>query len=327
MSDDLERRLEDLLDERARVSAATHERTLDSIDRLPDRRKRHIFGPVSIAAAMVVLTVIGLAAAISPRTPPVLAPSPSTTASPQTSLPSASPSPTLQPRPVWAKDLAEHLRCDGPISSIGMDVPASPGPLDPADTPDEALDNILNDYRSLPDSGYTSALIDGHWALHRYLVDARAKVHIVSTNQFPDVPVETRWQVVGLRACDPSEFGRSELGEGGPTIWRDASGDPVRTDIIFSSVGPAHCDWQRTVLLTLGAEHTQYIRDPYHDLADQTVMSFDADAPLPDDAVDTGLRNDEWHLFTIPSGRAVYMRTGAGTYERWPRTRDAIGCA
>ena len=59
---------------------------------------------------------------------------------------------------------------------------------------------------SLPASGFTSPLVDGHWALQRYLVDGRAKVHAVSTNQFPGAPTETRWQVVGLRACDPSEL-------------------------------------------------------------------------------------------------------------------------
>ena len=328
MNDDLERRLEDMLEERGRVTAATQGRTLDSIDRLPSRGRgnRHILGPVSIAAAMVVLTVIGLTAAISPRKPPVLAPSPSTTASPQASLPSVSPSPTLQPRPVWAKDLASHLQCDGAIASMGMDVPGIPDPLDPATTPDGALANFLVDYPTLRPSLFGDAFVSGHWALHRYIANGRAKVHIVSTNEFPRVPQETRWQVVGMRSCDSSEFDIGDIRPGRGTVWRDAEGAPVRADVVSTGKGPGHCGWDRTVFLTLGAKHVQYIRDPYDDLADQTVMSFDPDAPLPDDAVDTGLLNDKWRLFTIPTGLAAYMQTGRGTYERWPRTRDEIGC-
>ena len=191
----------------------------------------------------------------------------------------------------------------------------------------EAFENHLIDYVNLPASGYTSPLVDGHWALHRYLIEGRPKIHAVSTNQFPGVPSETRWQVVGLRACDPSEFAEGDFGPDGATIWRDADENPVHSDIVVSLPGPGHCGWERTIFLSLGPDHTQYFRDPNGDLADHTVLSFDPDVPLPEDAIDTGIHTDDWHMFTIPSGRAVFMRTADGTVERWPRARDEVGCA
>jgi hypothetical protein len=208
---------------------------------------------------------------------------------------------------------------------MGNDVPAVPGPFDPGDSPDDALANILLTYWNLPASGYAPALVDGHWALHRFLVDGRPKVHIVSTNRFPEVPSETRWEVVGLRACDRSEFADAEFAPHANTIWLDASGNPARTGLITSHVGPAHCGWERTIFLYLG--DVQYLRDPRGDLAPYTVVPFHPDARLPGDAVDTGFHTDDWHVFTIPSGRAVFVRTAENTYELWPRAKEPIGCA
>jgi hypothetical protein len=222
-------------------------------------------------------------------------------------------------------NLANHLDCDGPPSTIGMDVPAVPGPFDPGETPDDALANILLTYWNLPASGYTPVLVDGPWALHRYLVDGRPKVHVVSTNEFPDVPSETRWEVVGLRACDRSEFAEAEFAPHANTIWLDASGNPARTEVITSYVGPAHCGWERTIFLSLAG--VQYIRDPHGDLDRYTIVPFHPDARLPDDAVDSGFHTDDWHVFTIPSGRAAFVRTPDGTFELWPRAKEPIGCA
>jgi len=339
MKHDLESRLQDLLAERGRVGQATVDRVLASMDSLPDR---HLGGrarvPVAAVAAVVVVTVVGLALVALFRDPADVAtqvsPSPSTASvAPSASAaavspePTASSSPTLQPRPAWTVDLASRLDCDGPPSTMGMDVPPIPGPIDPAPTPEGALDNIRLDYWTLPASGFEATLVDEHWALHRYFVDGRAKVHAVSTNQFEEVPSETRWQVVGLRACDPSEFDPADLGSKATTIWLDASGDRVRTDVVHSNVGPAHCGWQRTVFLTLDDGHAQYFRDPHHDLAAYSVVTFDADVRLPADAVDTGLHTDDWHLFTIPSGRAVFVRTTEGLVELWPRASQPVGCA
>jgi hypothetical protein len=335
MSDDLETRLRDLLAERGRLAPGTVERALDGIDALPARPVRF---PRAVAAAVVVMVaVIGIALVtlLRPVTD-VAAPS----SAPPTRSPAASPSapaaasteptpagPTIQPPPVWARQLADHLDCDGMPSTLGSDTVAAPEPMDVGDTPAQALENYLIDYTSLPISGYAPPLVDGHWALHRYLVDGRPKVHAVSTNQFPGIPSETRWQVVGMRACDPSEFAQADLGPDATTIWRDADDHPVRSDVISSHPGSGHCGWEGTVFLSLGPEDTLYLRDPEGVLANQTLLRFRPDGPLPDDAVDTGYHTDEWHLFTIPSGRAVFMRTPDGRVERWPRATEQIGCA
>jgi hypothetical protein len=115
MSDDLEQRLQDLLEERGSVTAATQGRTLDSIDRLPSRQRRSSWSTLLAAAAVLAVAVVGLASVYATRrSSEVTAPSPSRSPS--------SPSPTLQVRPVWAIDVPSHLDCDGPPSSIGEDV-------------------------------------------------------------------------------------------------------------------------------------------------------------------------------------------------------------
>jgi hypothetical protein len=334
MSDDLDIRLRDLLAERGRLEGGSVELVLGSIDQLPARRAGRPWSSLLAVAAVIVLALVGVAILAQVRgrgdvaTTPTASPTSSITASPSATVVTPSPSgPAVIARPVWAIDLASHLDCDGPPSTMGMDVPDVPSPFDPGATPEEALTNILIDYRSLPSTGWTRPFIDGRWAVQRYLVNDRVKVHVVSTNLFPDAPTETRWQVVGLRACDPSEFDIVDIGNGAPTVWRDAADVPVRTEVVVSSPGPGHCGWQRTVFLTLGPDKAQYFRDPHGDLAEYSVVPFDPDANLPADAVDTGFHTDEWHLYTIPSGRAVFIRTKDGTVERWPRATEPIGCA
>lgn len=200
MSDDLERRLQDVLEERGRVTPETQERTLDAIDRLPAHRRRTM-GPMLLgAAAMVAVAIVAFASVYATRRPSdVAAPSPSSSPS--------SPSPTLQIRPVWAIDLASHLACDGPPSLIGVDVTnESAVNADAYLTPDAAFDAIRRDYPMLPTTGFTPTLVDDHWALSRYIVDGRPKVHIVATDQVPRVPLGNGWRIVGIRTCDPAEF-------------------------------------------------------------------------------------------------------------------------
>ena len=201
MSDDLERRLEDLLDERGRVSAATQARTLDSIDRLPDRQRRLMWPRLLAAAAVVALAVVALVSVAPSRRPPDVA-APSLSASP------SSPRPTLQLRPVWAIDIASHLDCEGPPSSIGEEVTLeSAARSDQASlTPDAAFDSIRRDYPMLPATGFTPTLVDDHWALQRYIADGRPKIHIVATDQVPGTPPGNGWRIVGIRTCDPAEY-------------------------------------------------------------------------------------------------------------------------
>ena len=201
MSDDFERRLEELLEERANVGSSTHRRVVDSIGVLPDRRRRGPATTLLAAAAVAALAVVALAGVyVTQRPPDVAAPTASASTSP--------PTPTRQLRPVWAIDLASHLDCDGPPSSIGLGItPESAASSDAASlTPDDAFDAIRRAYPMLPPTGFTPTLIDDHWALQRYLVDGRPKVHVVATDQVAGVAPGDGWRIVGLRTCDPSEF-------------------------------------------------------------------------------------------------------------------------
>lgn len=332
MNDDLEPRLEGLLAERGKVEPGAVDRTLGAIDALPARRRAGRVAPLS-AAAVIALAVIGLVLAVMlPRPADVATPSPSPSVASEAPSPSSAvftpePTPTIQPRPVWAIDLASHLDCEGPVlGGTGMDVPEVPAWLDLAPTPDGALQLIFTPFQNLPVSGYSPVLVDGHWALHRYFVDGRPKVHIVSHDQFLDAP-NAGWSVVGVRTCDPSEYADAAFGPQASTIWADAGGDPVRTDRISSHAWPSHCWDKRTVLLSFyDPDYTQYVRDPSGEFTQSTVVPYAADARLPEDAVDTGLHTDDWHLFTIPSGRAVFMRSANGTYEMWPAASQPIGC-
>ena len=332
MTDDLEPRLEALLAERGRVDANAIDRALGAIEALPERRPARRSMRFA-AAAVVTLAVVGVAIVVLfPGPTDVATPSPSPSIpslapSPSTAVVTPSPTPTMQPRPVWAIDLVSHLECEGPPATIGMDVPEVPEPIDPGTTPEAAFANALIPYSSLPISGYVPTLVQGHWALQRYLVGGRAKVHIVSTNEFPQIPEETRWEIVGLRACDQSEFAEAAFGPNANTIWSDAAGAPVRTDRITSHAWPSHCFDKGTVLLSFfDPDYAQYVRDPPSEFEHSTTVPYDPDVRLSADALDTGYHTADWHLFTIPSRRAVFVRTRTGTYELWPRAKDPIAC-
>ena len=239
---------------------------------------------------------------------------------------STAPSPTVQPAPAWVADLEGQLACDGPMTRMGQEVGPDPSPLDPAPSPDRAIEALLEQgiYAWLPAGGFEAAHVEGHWALHRYVVGGRLKAIAVSTNAFPEVPEETGWEIVGLRACDPSEFDPSDGLADQTTLWLDADGDVVPAARIFSRPGPEHCGWETATFLRLDGE--LYLRDPNGVLADQTVGRFRTEAALPTDAVNTGWHTADWRLFTVPDQRFVYVMTTDGTIERWSRAKQEIGC-
>jgi hypothetical protein len=209
---------------------------------------------------------------------------------------------------------------------MGQEVPVTIGPLEPAPTADRAIQGLLEagTYAWLPRRGFEPSHVEGHWALHRYVVDGAVKAVAVSTNHFPEVPDEDGWDVVGLRACDPSEFDPADGLPYETTLWLDAGGDLVRTDRIFSRPGPGHCGWEGVTFLYLGDE--LYLRDADGVFADKTDRAFREVDTLPADAVDTGLHTAKMRLFTVPDGRIVYIRYEDGTIERWGRAVEQVGC-
>jgi hypothetical protein len=121
----------------------------------------------------------------------------------------------------------------------------------------------------------------------------------------------------------------------GPTWTR--AGRPVDGRELNSVAGSDHCGWQSVVMMHLGwplgtvaessAEVRQFIRDPDGvivgwGIRDKLRVAVD----LPDDARDTGYRNDDLELWLVPSDPdAAYLRV-ADDVERWPRADPAVGC-
>jgi hypothetical protein len=120
--------------------------------------------------------------------------------------------------------------------------------------------------------------------------------------------------------------------------WTTADGCLVRIDVLADRPGPAHCGFEAARIIitgiSIGARYTDesssatWVRDPSNVLGDPaTASAFDADAKLPDGAVDTGFRQQGTELWVAPTDRsAIYLVTGASV-ERWPLDPDPAFCA
>ncbi len=277
------------------------------------------------------LLLAACSVAIAPSPPGLTLAPASATASPSVaaaSLTASPPTPTATPEavPIWVADLAGQLRCDGPVADLGQEVPAQPGPFDPGATPDKALDNIRVPYQSIPKTGFEPTEVEGHWARFRYLVGDDPKLVAVATDRFAGITEDVGWEVVGIRACDVSEFAPRDMPVAGATVWSDRFGGRVNTTVVMSVAGPEGCGWESTVFLYLHRDE-QFFRDPRGALADESIGRFKANTKLPEDATDTGYHTKKWRLYTVPAGDAVYVKTATGTIERWPRARFGVGCA
>ncbi len=234
--------------------------------------------------------------------------------------------PTAEPAPAWSADLAGQLDCEGAIPEFGGEVGEFPA-MEPASSPDAALKALLapGAFASLPAGGFEPAQVEGHWARHDYFVDGRRKALVVTSDRVEGIPDGSGWFVVGVRSCDASEFDPADGRTFDQTLWLSASGKTARSDIIHSSPGPGHCGWESVIFLQF--DGAQYLRDPSGVLADSTIVPFDRHASLPGNADDTGYHTADWRLFTVPDGDAVYIKTKDGTFERWGRAREEVGCA
>jgi hypothetical protein len=241
---------------------------------------------------------------------------------------SAGPEPTITPppAPAWVADLAGQLECDGPVANIGGEVPDASGVGVPGDTADAGLQSFLgpdNPFASLPAAGYTQIQVDDNWASYAHSYEGKTKAIIVlsDTNPFGQEP---GWLVIGLRACDASEFDPAVPLTFPVTIWTDAAGNPVSTDTIRSSPGPGHCGWDSATWLDVGGN--LYFRDPDGVMSEWATTTFASKAHLPDGAVDSGYRTGDWSLWLDPVGDAYLV--SSATIERWPRsTNPDLACA
>jgi hypothetical protein len=275
---------------------------------VPDGGERNLYGDVDITG----LTIDVVPSDASPTPTMTESPGPAPTATPP-------------PAPSWVADLAGQLDCDGPVASLGSEVPDALGVGVGGESPDAGLTSFLgpnNPFASLPAGGYTLAEADGHWAMYAHRYEGRTKAIIVlsDTNPFGQEP---GWLVIGLRACDASEFDPSVPLTFPVTIWTDASGEPVSTETIRSSPGPGHCGWDAAIWLDVGGD--LYFRDPSGVMGALAETAFEPDARLPPAAVDSGYRTGEWSLWLDPGGDAYLV--SSDTVERWPRsTNPDLAC-
>jgi hypothetical protein len=276
---------------------------------VPDGGERNLYGDVDIT---------GLTTDVVPSQASAT-PVPTDAGSPD-------PTPTPPPAPAWVADLAGQLECDGPVANVGSEVPDASGVGAASATPDEALGSFLgpdNPFASLPAAGYTQIQVDDHWASYAHSYEGKTKAIIVlsDTNPFGQEP---GWLVIGLRACDASEFDPAVPLTFPVTIWTDAAGEAASTETIRSSAGPGHCGWDAAIWLDIGGN--LYFRDPSGAMKAWTITVFEAAAELPAAAVDTGYRTGDWSLWLDPGGDAYLV--SSVTIERWPRsTNPDLGCA
>jgi hypothetical protein len=121
----------------------------------------------------------------------------------------------------------------------------------------------------------------------------------------------------------------------GPTWTRD--GEDVDAEELNTIAGPAHCQWQQTVMMHLGwplgvlsetsREFRQFIRDPEGIIDDDLSAQLRRPAGLPADAEDTRYRLGDLELWLSPSDPdGAYLRVGRDV-ERWPRAEPPVACA
>jgi hypothetical protein len=121
-----------------------------------------------------------------------------------------------------------------------------------------------------------------------------------------------------------------------PPLWRQngygtwfRAGCVVRVDVITDRPGPDHCDWGNTRVLVFGTpigvpftspdNSIQYVRDPANEYGYGFAATFDSQATLPPDAVDSGYSSDNEQLWSVPGDdRFIYLVLGDRT-ERWPK--------
>lgn len=228
---------------------------------------------------------------------------------------------------VRAGAAARFVSCDGRIHTGGWSYDFG-GPGAGATDPAAALEAFLGQgLFGLPATGYRQAAARDGRVLLVHEVDDRARVAVVVADAGTvdaELPATEGWVVETFAGCNPAEFDPSTDDELPQTVWTDHDGDRVPTSTITSFPGPAHCDWQSVTFLYL--DDRQYLRDPQHRLAMETVAPYAGDVELPPDAVDTTYRRGDDELWLSADGTIAYLRTG-GRVEAWPSTLELVGCA
>ncbi|MEW5992308.1 MAG: hypothetical protein AB1736_13305 [Chloroflexota bacterium] len=271
-------------------------------------------GTRALRGWLPIVGLLGLAVALVVGAPLLIRPDP------------ARPTPSATDALAWVSDLAGQLECDGEVARIGGEVP-NPDMIGlPGDTPEAGLALFLgpnNPYAALPAAGYDLLHGEGHWASFAHVVGDEPKAIIVLT----DTPALSGdgggWVVIGLRACDPSEFDPDVPLTFPVTVWTDTTGAGVSTDTIRSLAGPDHCGWASVIFLRFDGQ--TYFRDPEGVMGAVTTSAFEVGVALPSAAIDTGYRQGTQQLWIDPGADAYVVSNDVA--ERWPRSNNpSIAC-
>ncbi|MBK3573293.1 hypothetical protein JHN63_05545 [Streptomyces sp. MBT65] len=216
------------------------------------------------------------------------------------------------------------LECDGKTYESGGADAWSKG--DGGRTPEGGLRTYFDiEQPDVPRTGYrVERRADGR-VLFSYDVDGRTKVAVVVAKDQKNRP---GWGPETSASCDPAELPASFTEAHGYEIWTDKDGKRVPTTVVSSSVGAAHCDWQKAHFLQTGEgkKGRLYARDPDKVLpSEMLTAAYDGDVRLPASARDTGYRYQDWQLWLTPDASKAYVRT-PDAVEAWPALKHGAGC-
>jgi hypothetical protein len=157
-----------------------------------------------------------------------------------------------------------------------------------------------------------------------------------------ELDANSSWQMATPEVCDPPPSAATDVaseaswavGQDWFERWRDETACAVRADVLFSTAGASHCNWESIRFLyyddgrPVSKGSAPYVRDRHGIL---TGVSFeDSFAKLdevPPTARDSGYRRGDWALWIDEqSPERVYL-VGDGAVERWPRAAEPVGCA
>lgn len=213
------------------------------------------------------------------------------------------------------------LRCDHEYYSGGL---GEEEQFPTAGSPAAALRAYAEHrFGAVPTTGFELVRKDEERALFVYDVDGETKAAVVVVAQIPG-----RWTMEAVAYCDPAEFAPSADAELGHGIWTDRHGNRVPTKELTLIPGHEHCGRESATFLYRFAERRklmQYVRDPEGVATEETRGSYAPDVKLPADAEDSGYRLDDWQLWYAADRSAAYVVTPDGV-ERWPRSKQPIGC-
>lgn len=194
------------------------------------------------------------------------------------------------------------------------------------DTPRGALEEAYGTVMGGPQGGYTELEHADDAVMYGYLVDGEVKQ--AALVKHGKTLVGTGWYLHSWAHCDLAELPPEVAEARGTGIWSDADGVRRPTTEVASYRGPEHCDWEDMTFLHLGPGRRTptYVRKLHAELSSHAPEPFQADVPVPGDAVDTGYHLDDQHLWLSPDKQRAYVGT-RDSAELWPRITDPLGCA